>query len=76
MYKNNELGIEFFICSISGLFNFKLKKTNNKNNNFTKMLSYLSLQKKNNKVSYKSSFPFNQIGNYHAMMVNKKHNYG
>ena len=76
MHNNNELGIDFFICSISGLFDFKLKKNNNKNSNFTKMLSYLSLQKKNNKFSYKSSFPLNQIGNYHAIIVNKKFNYG
>lgn len=73
---NNDIGIDFFITSIAGLFKFDLKKNKNKKKgNFTKMLSYLSLQKKNNKNSYKSTFPINQFGNYHLMMVNKKFNY-
>lgn len=76
MHNNNEIGIEFFISIISGLYDFQLKKKKEtQNNNFTKMLSYLSLQKKNNKNSYKSTFPLNQIGNYHISMVSKKFNY-
>lgn len=76
MHHNNDLGIEFFISTISGLYDFQLKKKKEiLNNNFTKMLSYLSLQKKNNKNSYKSVFPLNQIGNYHLGIVNKKYNY-
>lgn len=76
MNNNNDIGIDFFITSIAGLFKFDLKKNKNKEKgNFTKMLSYLSLQKKNNKNSYKSTFPINQFGNYHLMMVNKKFNY-
>jgi len=73
MHNNNEIGIEFFISIISGLYEFQLKKKKESlNNNFTKMLSYLSLQKKNNKNSYKSTFPLNQIGNYHLSTINKK----
>jgi len=75
MHNNNEIGIDFFISIISGLYEFQKKKKETINNNFTKMLSYLSLQKKNNKNSYKSTFPLNQIGNYHLSMVNKKYIY-
>jgi len=74
MHKNNEIGIDFFISIIYNLYKFKLRKKlvlNNKS--FTKMLSYLSLQKKNNKNSYKSSFPFNYIGNFHISCINKKY---
>ena len=74
IYKNNEIGIDFFISIIVDLYQFKLKKKIIKNNkSFTKMLSYLSLQKKNNKNSYKNSFPFNQIGNYPSNCINKKY---
>ena len=74
MTNNIEMCIDFFLSSISELFIFPLKKTKiDKANNFTKMLSYLSLQKKNNKNSYnKSSFPLNQIGNYHINSINRK----
>jgi len=74
MFKNNEIGIDFFISIISDLYTFPIKKKKEQNNNnFTKMLSYLSLQKKNNKNSYnKSSFSLNQIGNYHLNCINKK----
>lgn len=76
MHNNNEIGIEFFISIISGLYEFQMKKKKESlNNNFTKMLSYLSLQKKNNKNSYKSVFPLNQIGNYHLSIVGKKYKY-
>jgi SpoVK/Ycf46/Vps4 family AAA+-type ATPase len=74
MYKNNEIGIDFFISIIYNLYKFKLKKkTISNNKSFTKMLSYLSLQKKNNKNSYKNSFPFSQIGNFHISCINKKY---
>jgi len=74
MTNNIEICIDFFISSINELFIFPLKKNKEeKTNNFTKMLSYLSLQKKNNKNSYnKSSFPLNQIGNYHINSINRK----
>lgn len=74
MTNNIEICTDFFISSIGELFVFPLKKIKEeKTNNFTKMLSYLSLQKKNNKNSYnKSSFPLNQIGNYHINSINRK----
>jgi hypothetical protein len=76
MHNNNEIGIDFFVSNTYGLYEFQMKKKKDTlNNNFTKMLSYLSLQKKNNKNSFKSSFPLNQIGNYHLSLLNKKYIY-
>lgn len=76
MNKNNEIGIEFFICIIQGLFNIQNKKLKNSRlNNFTKMLSYLSLQKKTNKSNYNKSFPFQFIGNYHLTLISRKYIY-
>jgi len=74
MSKSNEIGIEFFISIIEELFKIPNKKTKkNKLANFTKMLSYLSLQKKNNKFFYNNkSFPFHNIGNYHLNIINRK----
>ena len=74
MNKNNELAIDFFISTIYKLCQYKYK--NNKSHSlehFTKLLSYLSLQKKNNKKNYKSTFPINQFnGNYHLSIINRK----
>jgi len=74
MNKNNDIAIDFFISFIYPLFNFKHK--NNKShslNNFTKLLSYLSLQKKNNKKNYKLIIPNNHFnGNYHLSIINRK----
>lgn len=74
MNNNNEIAIDFLISFIHPLINFKSK--NNKEhslNNFTKLLSYLSLQKKNNKKTYKLIIPNNQFnGNYHLSIINRK----
>jgi nucleoside-triphosphatase THEP1 len=74
MNKNNEIAIDFFISYIYDLCQYKYK--NNKSHsleNFTKLLSYLSLQKKNNKKNYKSNFPISQFsGNYHLSIINRK----
>ena len=74
MNKNNEIAIDFFISIIYDLCQYKYK--NNKPHSlehFTKLLSYLSLQKKNNKKNYKSNFPINQFnGNYHLSIINRK----
>jgi nucleoside-triphosphatase THEP1 len=74
MNKNNEIAIDFFISIIYDLCQYKYK--NNKSHSlehFTKLLSYLSLQKKNNKKNYKSNFPINQFnGNYHLSIINRK----
>lgn len=39
--------------------------------NFTKILSYLSLQKKYIKKSYSEKFPLYQIGNYHTNIIGR-----
>jgi len=76
MNKNNEIGIDFFISMIEGLFKIPIKKSKTPRlNNFTKMLSYLSLQKKTNKSNYNKSFPFQFIGNYHLTLINRKYIY-
>jgi hypothetical protein len=73
MSRCNEIGIELFICIIEGLFKIPNKKNKNlRLSNFTKMLSYLSLQKKTNKSNYNKSFPFQHIGNYHLTLINRK----
>ena len=74
MSKNNELAIDYFISIIN--FLFLLSHKNNKNHSlthFTKLLSYLSLQKKNNKKIYKLNIPTSQFcGNYHLSIINRK----
>ncbi len=74
MNKNNDLAIDFFISSI--YFLFMLSHKNNKTHSlthFTKLLSYLSLQKKNNKKIYKLNIPTSQFsGNYHLSIINRK----
>lgn len=75
MSKDNNIGIDFFISIIYELFEFPLMKNKiSINGNFTKMLSYLSLQKKNNKNNYnnKGGLPLNEIGNYHLNLINRK----
>jgi nucleoside-triphosphatase THEP1 len=74
MMKNNEIAIDYFISIIHTLFTLKKKKNTAHNlNNFTKLLSYLSLQKKNNKIIYKLHIPYNHFnGNYHLSIINRK----
>ena len=72
MNKSNEISLDLFICIIKKLYDFPNKKEKRDKQNFTKMLSYLSLQKKNNKNAFKSSFPFQQIGKYHSSIINRK----
>jgi hypothetical protein len=73
MYKSSDISLDFFISIIKNLYDFPNKKDDRKDKqNFTKMLSYLSLQKKNNKNAFKSSFPFQQIGKYHSTNINRK----
>jgi hypothetical protein len=72
MNHNNIIAVDFFISSI---YDIKKIKNNSKNNSiltFTKILSYLSLQKKQNKNNYKNNFPLHQIGNYHINIINRK----
>jgi len=74
MYKNNiDTAVELFTYNVYFLSILKYKKLNVSNiNNFTKILSYLSLQKKNIKTSYNSKFPLYQISNYHINLCNRK----
>jgi hypothetical protein len=72
MNKSNEISLDLFISIIRKLYDFPSKKEKYDKQNFTKMLSYLSLQKKNNKNAFKSSFPFQIIGKYHSTIINRK----
>jgi hypothetical protein len=72
MNKSNDISLDLFISIIRKLYDFPNKKDKIEKQNFTKMLSYLSLQKKNNKNAFKSSFPFQQIGKYHSTIINRK----
>jgi hypothetical protein len=76
MTTSSEIAIDYFISIIYDLIILKYKKTIVGNNyNFTKILSYLSLQKKNIKLSYNNNFPIYQIGNYHINIINRKYIY-
>jgi nucleoside-triphosphatase THEP1 len=74
MSNNNiEIAIDIFISTLYFLFLLKHKKGCESNmNNFTKILSYLSLQKKNIKSSYNTDFPLNEIGSYHVTLLSRK----
>ena len=77
MFKNNiEFCVELFASKVYYLSLFKYKKTASVASNignFTKMLSYLSLQKKNIKNNYnRKRFPLYQISNYHISLCNRK----
>lgn len=62
-------------CHVFTLMTYNLYKINHKKNkssdlsNFTKILSYLSLQKKNIKKNYTSVFPIYQLDSYHVNMA-------
>jgi len=75
MYKNNnEVCVSIFAYCIYYLSLFKYKKNASPNlGKFTKILTYLSLQKKNIKQNYKyNKFPLYQIQNYHINLCNRK----
>jgi hypothetical protein len=74
MYKNNnELCIAMFVYFVYYLSLFKYKKgVVPKLEKITKMLKYLSLQKKNIKHNYNcNKFPLYQIQNYHINLCNR-----
>ena len=75
MFKENiEFCVELFASMVYFLSIFKYKKNATSNiGNFTKMLSYLSLQKKNIKNNYNiKNMPLYQISNYHISLCNRK----
>lgn len=66
MMNNNSNAADYFASMIYQLSQLPLKKNSvSKIDNFTKILSYMSLQKKYMKKSYSTKFPLYQIGNYH-----------
>lgn len=69
MHNNNiNVACDFFASCVHTLSLIPLKKQSVSNiSGFTKILSYLSLQKKNMKRSYSASFPMYQISNYHII---------
>lgn len=70
---NIECAIELFVSIVYFLTLLSLKKNTICNmSKFTKILSYLSLQKKYIKHYFNSSFPMYQIGNYHTCLLNRK----
>lgn len=70
--KNSDIAVYYFALSIHNIVTLSYKK-NIKNNeySFTKILSYLSLQKKNIKKTYSSLFPLYQIGTYHINIIGR-----
>lgn len=65
-YAINIMSYQIFILS-----NIEIKNKKKKNeNNFTKLLSYLSLQKKNIKKGYSFNSHYYQIGSYHINCIN------
>ena len=75
MFKENiEFCVELFASKVYYLSILKYKKNATSNiGNFTKMLSYLSLQKKNIKNNYNiKNMPLYQLSNYHISLCNRK----
>lgn len=74
MSKNNvETAVDLFASAIYSLSLLHYKKQEQINiGNFTKILSYLSLQKKGIKRSYNSNFPLYQLSNYHVNLYSRK----
>tara|TARA_B110001450_G_scaffold256968_1_gene289841 strand:+ start:2793 stop:3827 length:1035 start_codon:yes stop_codon:yes gene_type:complete len=66
-----ELAINIMSYNIFILSNIEIKNKYKKNdNNFTKLLSYLSLQKKNSKRGFIYNSLYYQIGSYHINCIN------
>lgn len=75
MYKNTiDIASEFFTSSIYPLTQMPMKSNQVSDiSGFTKMLSYLSLQKKYMKKSYSTSFPLYQVSNYHTNIIGRNY---
>lgn len=69
---NFDIAIEVYIYIIYNILILKYKNNKTNNINFTKILSYLSLQKKGLKYNYNNNIPYNHIGNYHINIINRK----
>lgn len=77
MYNNNiNVACDFFTSCVHKLSLIPLKKQSVSDiSGFTKILSYLSLQKKYMKKSYSASFPLYQISNYHTIQAENMINF-
>ena len=75
MYKNTiDIASEFFTSSIYPLTQMHIKANQLSDiSGFTKMLSYLSLQKKYMRKSYSTSFPLYQVSNYHTNIIGRNY---
>ena len=75
MYNNTiDIACEIFTSSIYPFTLMPLKpKQKSDISCFTKMLSYLSLQKKYIKKSYSTNFPLYQISNYHINIIGRNY---
>lgn len=75
MHRNMiETASEFFTSSIYPLTQMPIKSNQVSDiSGFTKMLSYLSLQKKYMKKSYSTNFPLYQISNYHTNIIGRNY---
>lgn len=74
MSKNKiETAVDLFASAVYSLSLLHYKKQEQiKIGNFTKILSYLSLQKKGVKQAYNSNFPLYQLSNYHVNLYSRK----
>lgn len=71
---STEIPTDFFVSMIYPATRLPLKKNATSSmDNFTKTLSYQSLQKKNVKKTYCNLFPLYQINNYHINMLGRKY---
>lgn len=69
---NTEVACMFFSNIIYHLYSFPKKNGKiSKIDNFSKILSYLSLQKKFIKKNYTSKYPLYQLGNYHINIIGR-----
>jgi hypothetical protein len=69
---NVELACTYLSHIIFKLYEFKKKSVKiSKIDNFSKILSYLSLQKKFIKKNYSSKYPLYQLGNYHINIMGR-----
>jgi hypothetical protein len=74
MYNNDiDIATDYFASMIIHLLTYvpSKKNVNIQIKNFTKILSYLSLQKKYIKQTYSLNFPIYQLGNYHMNNINR-----
>lgn len=75
IFSHLDIAVDIFICSIYPLFKMPYKSLCQENGEiFTKLLSYLSLQKKLSKKSYSSSdFPLYQLSTYHTNIIGRNY---